>query len=476
MRSLPPLLSRRDLLARTGVGLPLLGLAGVLADDAAAQVTGNPMAPKGPHFTPRAKHVIHVFANGGASHVDTFDRKTALEKYDGKPLPLDLKTERKTGAAMASPFGWSRYGQCGHEISDLFAKTAAHADELCFIRSMHADVPNHEPSLMLMNCGDSRLPRPSVGSWVTYGLGTENQNLPGFVAMVPDGMPIKQSDNWRSAFLPGALQGTYLNPSKKKVEELIANVRPSAAPNAQRRQLDVLRRLNELHAEARPAEAALSARVQSFELAYRMQRDADEAFDLDREPKHVQDAYGIHRKVGWKQARSLLTARRLVERGVRYVQVYQGAEQPWDHHDKLKEGHSRLAEEIDQPLAALLGDLKERGLLGETLVIFGGEFGRTPVVEMPVEGVNAGTVSGRDHNHYGFTYLMAGGGVRGGHVHGATDEFGFAAVEDRVHVHDLHATMLHLLGFDHKRLTYRYAGRDFRLTDVQGRVVEGVLA
>ena len=472
------MLTRRDLLARTGVGLPMLGLASLLQEEARAdqKLSGNPMLPRKPHFAPRAKHVIHVFATGGASHVDTFDRKPALEKWDGKPIPLDLRTERKTGAAMRSPFGWNRYGDCGHEVSDLFRLTAAHADDLCFIRSMHADVPNHEPSLMLMNCGDSRLPRPSVGSWVTYGLGTENQNLPGFVAMCPGGLPTKQSDNWRSAFLPGVLQATYLDTSKKKVEELIANSRPASPADKQRRQLEVLRELNAMHLAERPGDAALQARIQSFELAYRMQSEADEAFDLAREPQHVQDAYGIHRKRGWQQARSLLTARRLVERGVRYVQVYHGAGQPWDHHDKLKEGHTRLAEEVDRPLAALLSDLKSRGLLQDTLVMFGGEFGRTPVVEMPVEGVNAGTVSGRDHNHYGFTYMLAGGGVRGGHVHGATDEFGFAAVEDRVHVHDLHATLLHLLGFDHKRLTYRYAGRDFRLTDVHGHVVEAVIA
>lgn len=462
----------------------MLGLAGVLADaglsDAAASsVSGsslNPMTPKRPHFATKAKHIIHVFANGGLSHVDSFDRKVALDKYDGKKLPVSLSTERKTGAAMRSPFSFQKYGESGHEISELFQHTAESADELCIIKSMYADVPNHEPSLMLMNCGDSRLPRPSVGSWITYGLGTENQNLPGFVAMCPHGLPTKQSDNWRSGFLPGVLQGTHLNMAQKELHKLISNVRPAASDEKQRRMLDALQELNRSHADARPQDASLEARIQSFELAYRMQRDAEEAFDLSLEPQHIQDAYGIDRKNGWEQARSLLTARRLVERGVRYVQVWQGAGQPWDHHDKLQQGHSKLAGQIDQPLGALIKDLKARGLLDETLILFVGEFGRTPVVEMPVQGVNQGTVSGRDHNHYGFSAVMAGGGVKGGTSYGATDEFGFKAVEDRVHVHDLHATMLHLLGFDHKKLTYRYAGRDFRLTDVHGRVVEDVIA
>lgn len=461
---------------RSGTGLGMLGLAGVLADADRAGAATNPMLPKRSHFPTKAKHVIHVFANGGLSHVDSFDRKVALEKYDGKPIPLDLKTERKTGAAMKSPYSFAKYGECGHEISELFQHTAESADDLCIINSMHADVPNHEPSLMLMNCGDSRLPRPSVGSWITYGLGTENQNLPGFVAMVPHGLPTKQSDNWRSAFLPGVLQGTYLNMAQKDLAKLIANIRPAVSPDLQRRRLDVLQQINRIHANARPEDAALEARIQSFELAYRMQSDAEEAFDLSQEPKHIQDAYGISRKNGWEQARSLLTARRLVERGVRYVQVWQGAGQPWDNHDKLEANHRRLADQLDQPLGALIKDLKMRGLLDETLILFVGEFGRTPVVEMPVAGVNQGTISGRDHNHYGFTAVLAGGGVKAGTRYGSTDEFGFKAVENRVHVHDLHATMLHLLGFDHEKLTYRYAGRDFRLTDVHGRIIADLIA
>ena len=465
--------SRRRFLERAGTGLPMLGLAGVLADDApAATLSGG-----GPHFAPRAKRVIHVFCNGGPSHVDTFDPKPELTKYDGQELPNSLKTERATGAAFGSPFAFRQHGESGLPVSELFAKTAAAAaDELCVIRSMYANQPNHEPSFLLMNCGDQRLPRPAMGSWVTYGLGAENRNLPGFMVLCPNGYPTTGAANWRSAFLPGALQGSYVNTKHREIEKLVSHSKPSLPDEAQRRQLDLLAALNADHAAARPADAALDARIESFELAYRMQRDAADAFDTSREPKHVQDAYGCERKDGSIQARQLLIARRLVERGVRFVQVYQDAGQPWDHHDNLAGGHRRLANQLDQPLAALLTDLKARGLLDETLVLWGGEFGRTPVVEMPVAGVNGGSKTGRDHNHYGFTTFLAGGGVKGGLAYGATDEFGFKAVENRVHVHDLHATMLHLLGFDHKRLTYRYAGRDFRLTDVHGHVVKDILA
>ena len=469
----PPGLSRRDFLARTGTGLPLLGLASVLADDAAA-ASGLSV---GSHFAGSAKRVIHVFCNGGPSHVDTFDPKPDLKKYDGKELPTTLKTERKTGAAFASPFRFARYGQSGLPVSELFAKTAAAAaDDLCVIRSMYANQPNHEPSFLLMNCGDQRLPRPAIGSWVTYGLGSENRNLPGFMVLCPNGYPTTGAANWRSAFLPGALQGSYVNTKHREIEKLVSHSKPAIADDAQRRQLDLLQALNDGHREARPGDAALEARIESFELAYRMQQDAADVFDINREPKHIQDAYGCDREQGGIQARQLLIARRLVERGVRYVQVYQDAGQPWDHHDNLVGGHRRLAHELDQPLAALLTDLKQRGLLDETLVLWGGEFGRTPVVEMPVAGVNGGTKTGRDHNHYGFTTFLAGGGVKGGLAYGSTDEFGFKAVENRVHVHDLHATMLHLLGFDHTKLTYRYAGRDFRLTDVHGHVVHDIIA
>jgi hypothetical protein len=459
-------INRRRMLQRCGMGLGMLGLAGLLAEENLRAADVNPLAPKRPHFPGKAKRVVHLFMNGGPSHVDTFDPKPLLDKYHGKPLPSpNLRTERKTGAAMRSPYKFARYGQSGIEISELFAKTAAFADDLCIIRSAHADVPNHEPSLMLMNCGDGRLPRPSMGAWLTYGLGSENQNLPGFIAMCPGGYPIVATQNWRSAFLPGAYQGTYVDTQHTEIQQLIANIRnPSSTPDEQRKQLDLLRRLNEAHLEERPGDAQLEARIQSFELAYRMQSEAAEAFDFTRESPKMREGYGngVH-------GRQLLITRRLLERGVRFVQVWSGAGQPWDNHADLPNTHRQLAAGWDQPIAAFLGDLKQRGLLDSTLVLWGGEFGRTPVAELPA-------LSGRDHNHYGFSLWLAGGGVRGGYVHGATDEFGFAAIEDKVHIHDLHATMLHLLGFDHEKLTYRYAGRDFRLTDVHGQVIKEMLA
>ncbi len=458
------------MLARSGTGFGMLALAGLAADEARAQSTAGAadraaLAPKRAHFAGKAKRVVHLFMNGGPSQVDTFDPKPQLDKLHGQPLPASLRTERKTGAAMRSPFTFAKYGQSGIEVSELFAKTAAHVDDMCIIRSMVAEVPNHEPSLMLMNCGDGRLPRPSFGSWVTYGLGSENQNLPGFIAMCPGGYPIVATQNWRAAFLPGAYQGTYIDTKHTETQKLIENIQNHAStPAEQRRQLDFVQRLNERHLAARARDAQLETRIQSFELAYRMQAEATDAFDVEREPKSVRELYG-----SGLQGRQLLITRRLLERGVRFVQVWSGAGQPWDNHDNLEKQHRQLAGDWDGPIAAFLTDLKQRGLLDSTLVMWGGEFGRTPVAELP-------QLNGRDHNHYGFSMWLAGGGARGGYVHGATDEFGFAAVEDKVHVHDLHATLLHLLGFDHTRLTYRYAGRDFRLTDVHGRVVKELLA
>jgi hypothetical protein len=472
-------LTRRDFLHRCGMGMGALALTKIMAglgmSEAAAAETAagfNPLTPKAAHFPARAKRVIHLFMNGGPSQVDSFDPKPTLTKFHGKPLPLDLKTERKTGAALGSPFKFRKYGQSGIEVSELFPHTAQSIDDICVIRSMYADVPNHEPSLMLMNCGDARQIRPSMGSWVTYGLGTENLNLPGFISMCPGGMPIQESQNWQAGFLPGAYQATYLNTKDADLEKLIENIRnTSMSPREQRQQLDLLAAMNERHLQRRQRDAQLEARVQSFELAYRMQMEASDAFDIAREPAHIRAMYG-----DGVQGRQMLIARRLVERGVRFVQVWHGDGQPWDSHDDLEVNHRRLAGECDRAIGALLRDLKQRGLLDETLVIWGGEFGRTPVVEMPTPGSNAGKINGRDHNHYGFTMWLAGGGVKGGHIHGATDEFGFKAIEDRVHVHDLHATILHLLGFDHEKLTYRYAGRDFRLTDVHGHVVREILA
>ncbi len=454
--------TRREMLARSGTGLGLLGLAGVMTD--AADV--DPLAPKKSPLPAKAKRVVHLFMNGGPSQVDTFDPKPMLDKHHGKPLTgSNLRTERKTGAPMRSPFKFQKYGQSGIEVSELFAKTAAQIDDICIVRSMHADVPNHEPSLLLMNCGDGRLPRPSMGSWITYGLGSENRNLPGFVVMCPGGYPIVTTQNWRSAFLPGVYQGTYLDTKHTDVDKLVAHIRNSELPlERQREQLDLIQALNEKHRAKRAEDANLEARIRTFELAFRMQTEAAGVFDLTRETKQIRELYGetIH-------GRQLLYARRLLERGVRVVQLWSGAGQPWDNHDNLEKQHRELAKQWDQPIAAFLSDLKQRGLFDDTLVLWGGEFGRTPVAEFPA-------INGRDHNHYGFTCWLAGGGVKGGTVVGATDEFGFAAVENKVHVHDLHATMLHLLGFDHEKLTYRYAGRDFRLTDVHGRVVKELVA
>ena len=461
----PERVGRREMIASAGAGLGFVALATALADAGDLKASPPPadaLAPRPPHFAPRVRRVIQFFLNGGPSHIDTFDPKPLLAKYAGQPLPFSIATERKTGGALASPFRFKRYGDSGLEVSELFELTAAHADSLAVIRSMRARLPNHEPSLMLMNCGDAVQPRPSVGSWVLYGLGTENRNLPGFVAMCPGGQPVKGPDNWQSGFLPGVLQGTYIDSKHERVEELIENIRSGHATVAmQRRQLDMLARLNAAHRADRH-DPRLEARLQSFELAYRMQMEATDAFDVSREPKHVREAYGetMH-------GRQTLVARRLLERGVRYVQLWHGEGQPWDHHSEIEKSIRQHAGELDGPLAALLTDLKRLGMFDDTLVVWGGEFGRTPVSE-------GGT--GRDHNPYGFTVWLAGGGVRGGTVYGATDDFGFRAVDRPVEVHDLHATILHLLGFDHERLTYRYAGRDFRLTDVHGRVISDILA
>jgi hypothetical protein len=472
----PPIstvINRRDLLTRSALGFGALGLAEVLRADgrhvaAAETQPAGPLMPRDSHFPGRAKRVIHFFLNGGPSHVDTFDPKPSLKKHAGQPLSVTLKTERKTGAAFPSPFQFQRYGESGIEVSEIFSRTAQHIDQIAVIRSMYAQVPNHEPSLMLMNCGDSVQTRPSMGAWVLYGLGTDNQNLPGFVAMCPGGLPIKDTENWQAAFLPGAYQGTYVDSKHEQVRQLIENIEhPHISTVAQRRQLDLLARWNARH-RSRRLDERLDARIHSYELAFRMQQDAAEAFDVADEPAHVRDLYGegVH-------SRQTLIARRLVERGVRYVQLWHGAGQPWDNHENIAYNHRKLARELDQPIAALLTDLKQRGMLDETLVMWGGEFGRTPTVEL---GSDGNPKQGRDHNHYGFSVWLAGGGIKGGTVYGATDEFGFQAIENPVSVHDLHATVLHAMGLDHEQLTYRYAGRDFRLTDVHGRVLHEILS
>lgn len=461
--------SRREMLHRFGTGLGALGLAGLVANDSAfanplpAALSSNPLSAKTPMFAPRAKRIIHLFMNGGPSQVDTFDPKPMLTKYDGqRPPAADLKTERKTGGLMKSPFRFDKHGESGLEISELFPHLSRRADDLCVIRSMHTNIPNHEPSLLMMTSGETQPTRPSMGSWLLYGLGTENENLPGFVVLCP-GKPVVGPALWGSRFLPGIYQGAQINNSKMDPRTVIRDINNSAITlEAQREQLDLLKAMNEMHlAERGGRDNPLESRIQSMEMAFRMQTEAQDVFDLNRETQATRDAYGKG-----QFADGCLAARRLIERGVRMVQVFYGDGQPWDDHDNIA-SHADKAKAVDQPIAALIDDLKARGLLEDTLILWGGEFGRTPVSE---------GAKGRDHNNHGFSVWLAGGGVRGGMTYGATDEFGFAAVENKVHVHDLHATILHLMGIDHEKLTYRYSGRDFRLTDVHGRVVHDIIA
>jgi hypothetical protein len=459
-------LSRRDLLRRAGMGFGLLGLTGSLHAAGLLDAAAVP-ATRPPHFTPKAKRVIFLFMNGGPSHVDTFDPKPALAKYAGQKPP-DKGPRPKVGGYLPSPFRFRPHGQSGVVMSELFPHLAGCADLLCVVRSMHTDVPNHEPGLLLMHSGHQQPVRPSLGSWVSYGLGSENQNLPTFVVLAPR-HPVVGPQLWSSSFLPGSHQGMAVDTKDLSADRLVPYLRhPTLAPEGQRQQLDLLGSLNRLHRDQRPQDAALDAQIQAMETAFRMQTEAAEAFDLTREPAAVRAAYG---ETNFGQ--SCLLARRLVERGVRFVQVYYLApkdNQPWDTHQDNDNRHRKLCADSDRATAALLLDLKRRGLLDDTLVVWSGEFGRTPYAEV---GKNA---PGRDHHHTGFSTVLAGGGVKGGCTFGATDEFGMHAVEHRVHVHDLHATLLHLLGIDHEKLTYRYSGRDFRLTDVHGRVVREVLA
>ena len=452
------MITRRNLLKTIGAGFPMTAFA---------QMAANPASPKQPHFAPRAKHVIFLFLNGGPSQVDTFDPKPALQKFHGKPMPTpNLKSERKTGNLLGSPFTFKKYGQSGIEVSEIFPEIGSVIDDICVIRSMHTERPNHEPSLLLTNCGQ-RLPgHPSMGSWITYGLGTENQNLPGFVVLCP-GLPVLGPILWTSAYLPGLFQGTYVPNNEKEIDKLLPNLRNArySAPE-QTAQLELLQKLNRRQIQREGADPQLEAGIQSMEVAFRMQTEAAEAFDITREPEHVRASYG-----DGDFARGCLMAARLVERGVRMVQVYYGDDQPWDSHDDILD-HRRLARLADRPIAALIRDLKQRGLLKETIVVVTGEFGRTPATE--VSGL-VKVQNGRDHNNHGYSSLVAGGGFRGGMTYGATDDFGFQAVENPVDVHDLHATMLHQLGLDHKRLTYRYSGRDFRLTDVEGNLIEAII-
>ena len=461
MNTLRP--SRRQLLQRAGAGFGSLALSALLADEARAVPAIGPLAPKEPHFKARAKRVIFLFMPGGPSQVDTFDPKPELAKRNGKPSPkLYLGKQRPL---LASPWKFKKYGQSGLEVSDLFPQVASCIDDICVLRGMVADDVNHPGGCLQMNTGERVATRPSLGSWVTYGLGTENQNLPGFIAIGP-GPLIEGARQYGAAFLPAAHQGTFVSDLKDPIKNLKNS---TVTPEGQRLELDALRKLNELHGAERADDSRLSARIESFELAYRMQVQAPDAFDLTRETDKTQKLYGLDRKETETFGRQCLLARRLVERGVRFVQLYHttGGFQPWDQHGDLKGGHSKNALATDLPIAGLLKDLKARDLLKDTLVIWGGEFGRTPAAE--------GT-DGRDHHPFGFTMWLAGGGVKGGMAYGETDEFGWDAVQGRVHVHDLHATILHLLGLDHEKLTYRHTGRDFRLTDVSGTPVKAILS
>ena len=470
---LPNTISRRAMLGRTGLGFAALGLDGLLAQANAAVASANPLAPKAPHYAPRAKRVIFLFMHGGVSHVDSFDPKPRLQADDGKPMPIkrELSFSEKAGGLMASPFEFKQYGQSGIPVSNLFPHMASCVDDLCVLRSMVGDAVDHGGAMLQLHTGSFTFVRPSMGSWVLYGLGTENQNLPGFVTIKPT-LWHGGGKNWGSAFLPGAYQGTPIGYSAMEVDNIknepIEHLTNSHLTTEQQRyELEMVQKLNRWHAEDKSHDAELEARIQALELAFRMQVEAPEALSTGDESEATRKLYGLDdettRDFGWQ----CVIARRLIERGVRFVQCsHSGHEEKWDHHRQVARRHWASAREVDRPIAGLLTDLKGRGLLDDTLVIWGGEFGRTPYAE----------ADGRDHNPYGFTIWLAGGGVKGGVVYGATDEFGYHAVENRIHIHDLHATALHLLGFDHERLTYRHDGRDFRLTDVAGRVVTDILA
>lgn len=442
------------------MGVGALGLATLLRDENVFADDANlsPLAPRTPPFPCKAQRVIHIFASGAPSQVDTFDPKPALAAHEGQSIG-------GRGVAMGSPFKFNRYGRSGIEVSEVFPNIAQHVDEMTVIRSMYTDIPAHEIATVMMNTGSRQIPKPSLGSWSVYGLGSENQNMPGFISLHSGGgLPPGGTQNWGAAFLPGVYQGTSINTSEGTVDKMIENIRsPYVSTAEQRRQLDLIHQLNELHAQDLQKDAQLEARIEAYEIAFKMQAAASDAFDLGKESAATHEMYGRS-----PQGRQMLIARRLVERGVRFVQVWAGG---WDHHQNIEERLPKSAAEIDKPVGALMTDLKQRGLLENTLVIWGGEFGRTPTKDR-----NGEDKPGRDHNAKAFSIWMAGGGVKGGTVYGSSDEFGAEAVENPVHIHDLHATVLRLLGFDHTKLTYRYNGRDFRLTDVSGNVVGGVIA
>jgi hypothetical protein len=469
--------SRRQFLQRSGAGFGALALQsllsreGLLAADVKPQ---NPLAPKNPHFEPRAKAVIFLFMYGGPSHVDLFDPKPELAKWNGQPIPVWKKEDAFMGGktknvAMASPYQFAKHGQSGMEMAETYPQLARHADSICMIRSMHAESNNHAPALFQMNTGAILAGRPSMGSWVTYGLGTENENLPGFVVLLDRlGAPVNGAMNWSNGFMPAAYQGVPFRSSGEPIAYLTPPKEVST--DRQRARLDLLKQWNTDYAEAYAAESSLAARINAYELAFRMQMSATECTDIAKEPESIRKLYGLDNSVTEHFGRNCLLARRLVERGVRFVQLYSGGNEgpkAWDAHDDLKKNHDLHCAETDGPIAALLDDLKSSGLLDTTLVVWGGEFGRSPVAE---------NGKGRDHHPKGFTMWMAGGGIKGGLTYGATDEFGYAAVENKVAVPDLHATILNQLGLDHEELVYRHTGRNYRLTDVSGEVITALLA
>jgi len=477
-RPQPAPLSRREALCRMGGGFGMLSFASMVGQSIARADVNNPASPwliDKPGFKPKAKHVIFLFMNGGLSQVDSFDPKPMLEKYDGKPLPGEIpQHERKTGNLMKSPFAFQKYGKSGIEVSEVFPHVGACIDDICVIRSVYTDIPNHEPALIMMNTGANQPGRPSMGSWLTYGLGTANKNLPGFVVLCPEVPTTVGPPLWNSAWLPPVHQGTYIsdNAEQRKfdAEKLIANIRNKKFDlKRQRSELDLLAQLDRTQMQGQN-DPQLEGTISAMETAYRMQTEAPDVFDVTRESEAVQKLYGEG-----STARGCLTAARLVERGVRMVQVYYAKGDPWDHHFDIQL-HRKTGKDSDQPFAAVIKDLKSRGLLDETLIVCGSEFGRTPVVETGSGFMGGQTHNGRDHNPHGFSMWLAGGGVKGGMVYGATDDFGWKVVDKPVHVHDLHATILYLLGIDHTKLTYRYSGRDFRLTDVSGTVITDIIA
>ncbi len=470
----PTPLSRRTMLRQSAVGFGSLALASLLAEDSArAQPGRDPLAPREPHHPARAKRVIFLFMKGGPSHVDTFEYKPRLQRDHGQPYPFERPrvTFARTGRLLGSPWRFQRHGASGSWVSTLFPNVARCVDDLCFVHSLHGTNAAHGGALLKLHTGSDNFVRPSIGSWVTYGLGSENRNLPGFVTICPT-LAHGGVNNWGSAFLPAAYQGTPLGnasiPADQARVRYIRNDR--LPPEVQRLQLDRLLEINREHQASAGAEASLEARINSFELAFRMQREMPEVEDIASESRATQNLYGLNDPITANFGRQCLMARRFAERGVRFIQVsHSDSLVQWDQHGNLRQGHAAKAREVDLPIAGLLTDLKARGMLEDTLVWWGGEFGRTPTVE-------GGGNDGRDHNPEGFTHWLAGGGVKPGYHHGATDDYGWHAEQDRVHMHDFHATILHLLGLDHERLTYRYGGRDFRLTDVHGHVVDAIMA